>query len=801
MAVADKDASSSLTEEVDFQKLYTEDEAVEKALPYFDGDRMAAETFLKKYAVQPSANQLEGADGKFLEATPGDMWDRLAETAASVEEDSEYWEKKFRQALDDFKVVPQGSIMFALGNPYQKSSCSNCFVLPLEDSIEGIFQTMGEMAKTYSYRGGVGVDLSKLRPRNTAVRNAARKSTGAVSFMDLFSHVTGLIGQANRRGALMISISDRHPDLYNPEGDMDFLTIKRDLDMVNNANISVRVSDDFMWAVENDEEWTLSWRREDNEIYCGHDHLAHDEGPDLKVERTYPAREIWDTMIESATESAEPGIIYWDRVREEAPSDQYVEEGFKTISTNPCSELPLGEYGACTLLSINLTQFVEEPFTDDAHINYDKLEEHAEIATRFLDNVKTIDADMVPLEGQAETAKNGRRIGVGTHGLGDTLAMLEHRYDSDGAVDACEEIYSNLRNSVYSASVDLAKEKEPFPVFDWDKHKRSPFIQRLPEDLKQDIKENGLRNIACLTLAPTGTVSMISQTSSGIEPIFRLRYKRRVRQDGGEKVYDVFHPLVEEYFEHNEDAESLEDLPEYFQTVADIEHIKRTELQGTIQKYIDHSISNTINIPADMDDVQDVVDQSYRKAWHEGCKGYTVYVDGSREEAPLQTEEEDPEVISEDLQYKADTRVWEFSDEHGKYYLIEGEDQIFVAGYEENGRPIHSVDRTAEDLRSMLANKMDDQDRLLKYVRRSQGPITKLARLTSLALKTNNAEEAMVTFAQNQKRDQLADDLFKIFEYRKIEAAEHCPECHSMDLQHSEGCVTCMNCGWSKCSK
>ena len=799
MAVADKSNLAETSE--DKTKLFTEEEAVDKAKKYFDGDKMAAETFLKKYAVQPSANELDGREGKFIEATPADMWDRMAKTAAEIEDDPGYWEEKFRDALDDFKIVPQGSIMFALGNPYQKSSCSNCFVLPLEDSIEGIFQTMGEMAKTYSYRGGVGVDISVLRPRNTAVRNAARKSTGAVSFMDLFSHVTGLIGQANRRGALMMTISDRHPDLYNPEGDMDFLTIKRDLDKVTNANISVRVSDDFMWAVENNEEWTLSWRREDNEIYCGHDHLAHDEGPDLKVERSYPAREIWDTIIESATESAEPGVIFWDRVREESPSDQYEEEGFKTISTNPCSELPLGAYGACTLLSLNLTRFVENPFTEDARIDYQKLDNHARIATRFLDNVKSIDADKVPLEGQRETALNGRRIGVGTHGLADALAMLRTKYDSEDAVETCEELYSSIRNSVYSASVSLAKEKGPFPVFDWDKHKRSPFIQRLPQDIQDDIKDNGIRNIACLTLAPTGTVSMISRTSSGIEPIFRLKYKRRVRQDDGDKVYDVFHPLAEEYFDRTGASSNLEELPDYFQTVADIEHVKRTELQGTVQKYIDHSISNTINIPADLDDIQDVVDQSYRKAWHEGCKGYTVYVDGSREESPLITEEEDPEVISDDLQFKADTRVWEFVDDHGKYYIIEGEDQVFIVGYTENGRPVHTADATAEDLRSMLSQNMEDKNRLSKYVHRSTGPVTKLARLTSLSLKTNNAEEGMAVLDQNRRRDSLADDLYKIFGFRKIEQAENCPECHSLDLKHQEGCVTCQNCGWSKCAK
>lgn len=779
-------------------KTYTEDEALEKAKKFFDGDEMAAETFLKKYAVKPSAEQ--GEELKYKEATPADMWRRLATTAAQVEDREEYWTEEFYNILKDFKAVPQGSIMFALGNEYQHSSCSNCFVLPMEDSIEGIFNTVRDMAKTYSYRGGVGVDISKLRPRNTAVRNAARKSTGAVSFMDLFSHVTGLIGQANRRGALMITISDQHPDLYHPEGDMDFLTIKRDLDQVTNANISIRVSDDFMNAVQNNEEWTLSWRREDNVIYCGDEPMGKDQGPDLKVERSYPAQEIWDTIVESATESAEPGVIYWDNIRRESPADQYEDEGFKTISTNPCSELPLCAYGACTLLSLNLTEFVEDQFTENAHINYDELEYHAKTATRFLDNVKTIDSDMVPLDEQGDKALKGRRIGIGTHGLGDMLVMLKTKYDSEKAVEVCDEVYSFIRNKVYEASSDLAREKSSFPVFDWDKHKQSPFIDRLPDDLKEKIKKDGLRNIGLLTLAPTGTVSMISQTSSGVEPIFRLKYKRRVRQDEGDKMYDVFHPLVEEYFD-KQDVDSVDELPDYFQTVADINWVKRTELQAAIQKHVDHSISNTINIPADTENPEEVVSESYMRAWKEGCKGYTVYVEGSREESPLVSGEQDAKQVGENMQFKADTRAWEVVDDHGKYYVIEGEDQIFVVDYMKRGRPVHAVDSCAEDIRSLLNAQMDDKDRITKYVHRAHDPVTKLGRMTSLALKTGHSEECMAIFEQHKERDELANTLHKIFEYRAIEKAELCPECGAPSLRHTEGCVTCEECGWSKCAK
>lgn len=786
------------------ERRYDRQEALRTAKDYFGKD-MAAEAFINKYALQDR-------DGTLHEAHPKEMWERMASEAASIEEDSDYWEDEFYRVLKDFKAVPQGSIMFSLGNPFQKSSCSNCFVLPMQDSLESIFETIKRMAKTYAYRGGVGFDISALRPKGTSVANCARHSTGAVSFMDLFSYVTGLIGQAGRRGALMLTISDRHPDLYDPDGD-DFVTMKRDVDegLVENANISVRVSDDFMRAVQNDEEWTLSWRREDNKVYVGDEFLHEDEGRDMYVEKTYPAREIWDTIIGSATESAEPGVLFWDRIREQNPADQYEQEGFRTISTNPCSEIPLGAGGACTLLSMNLTEYIDNAFTEEAAFNQERFQNDVSTATRFLDNVKTIDIDKVPFDFQRKAARKGRRIGVGTHGLADALAMLRTKYDSEAAVDHCKDIYGTLRNSVYRSSINLAKEKEPFPVFDWQKHKRSPFIQRLPDSLKSDIAEHGIRNIAALTIAPTGTVSMISQTSSGIEPIFRLKYKRRVQKQGtedSEEMYDVYHTLARDYIDQHEGAEGVSDLPDYFQTVDDIDWPFRTKLQGTIQNYIDHNISNTINIPADVDNPKAVVKESYEQAWQEGCKGYTVYVDGSRE-GVLLTQEQDATVVSDELEFKTDANIWKVTpqdaDEHLPFYVIEGQDQIFISDdFTEDEEEY--LRHLSNELKGALRTQLDNRERLDKYIERAKRrgqnrPIVEIGRLISLSMKEGIAGicTRIIKDHMDETDHVLPTALHGIFEHRKIEHADRCPDCGSFNVEHAEGCLKCLDCLYSQC--
>lgn len=1171
------------------EDMYTKKEVMNRAVSFFDGDQMAADTWSEKYALQLPEDQVK--DGKkFLEKTPKEMWARMAKEGAKVEgENQEYWEQQFYNIFEDFTAVPQGSIMFAMGNEHQDSSLSNCFVLPIEDdNLEEIFETSKRMARTYSYRGGVGTDITILRPKDSVVHNAARQSTGAVSFMDFYSYVTNLIGQKSRRGALMLTISDKHPDLYNPEADgMDFINIKRDLDKVTGANISIKFSDAFMEAVQNDEQWVLKWERVSDEIYVGEDgtreFVAESEGPDISIRREYLAQEIWDNVVESATECAEPGVIFWDKMKNDPPYGQY--EDHKPLTTNPCcfskeddidvltkggikdlqdveqndevwvdtkqkwcktsgyfeqgraevfrvefkngqvfhltenhklekyskpysrrvnkelvklenleegdrisvnsnkpkdmnfgnkgtyeegkimgwlsgdgtlsfkeskdviptmflqfwpddhelakeyegmmgelgytgsiseyenngntvkrlqsrrfvqdfmekyevnpwsfrtgecpflyeasedflkgyisayfsadgtaqcyeeqsrynisvasidkerlkqltsilsgfgikssigllreardsvdfddgsvknyntktcyrltitgrpnikkfsnelgflinkkeeivdkildvstagkstcrtdtkivsiekagvhevgcieveeehrftangiisgnSEIPLSPNDACTLLSINLTNFVKHPFSESAEIDYEGLREVARVATRFLDNVKEIDAQKVPFKEQREKALSGRRLGLGFHGLGDMLTMLEVKYDSEEAKEICDELYMKYKHFVYGASADLAEEKGTFPDYDYGKHMSSPFMQRLVKenpDLADKIKEQGLRNCGLLTSAPTGSVSMISQTSSGIEPIFRLKYKRNVRTGDDMKTFDVFHHLVEDYLEKESininpgeinEEELKEILPNYFKTAEDINHPKRAELQGTLQRHMDHALSSTINIPSHLDNLEEVVSDSYFKAWREGCKGYTVYVDNSREDAPLETGEQEPTEVAENMKYKGDTRIWEVEDDSGHYFISEGQDQIFINGYETAHNRMNAEDvNLGETMYHTLMGNVDE-GRLQKYSKRAGfDPIERIARLTSLALKTENAGLIKNSFEEYENKSNLAEKLNNIFNYREIEGQEKCPECGS-ELIHKDGCVECSACHYEKC--
>jgi len=552
------------------------------ALSFFGGDELAADVFLKKYAVTKP-------DGSLVEYLPSQMWERMAKAAASVEVDKDHWAQVFYDALTDWKMVPQGSIMFALGNPYQRSSCSNCFVIPIhDDSLDGIFDCAKEMSKTYAYRGGVGTDISALRPEGAVVSNAARTSTGAWSFMDFYSYVTRLIGQHGRRGALMITIADSHPDLLN------FINSKKDKTKVTGANISVRLSDEFMQAVSDGTEWEMSFDTK-------HETMT----------RTMPARDIWDLIVETATTSAEPGILFWDTILKESPSDCYADEGFRTICANPCSEIPLPAYDACTLLSMNLTKYTRNNFTREAHFDFKAFKKDTQIATRFLDNVKEIDLKLMPLKKQKDIAAKGRRIGMGTNGLGDALANLGIRYDSDRAVEFVDELYKFYAKTVYGASVELAREKGAFPIFDAKKEKGNPFLNRI------GFAGKPRRNIACLTCAPTGSLSCMCQTSSGVEPVFRNFYTRRRKITHNEAVsipkgslfqdkmgeywqeYTVAHHNVQQYLEYkgiklDTNDESEVKLPQYFVESHEIDWNQRVKLQATMQKWIDHAISSCL---------------------------------------------------------------------------------------------------------------------------------------------------------------------------------------------------------------
>ncbi|SRR5579884_1095525 len=567
-----------------------------ETLAFFNGDELRARVFYDKYA-------LRDPDGRVLELTPVAMWQRIARGVAGVEPTDAArtrYAEEFYWLMDGFRFIPGGRIMHAIGNP-KRVTALNCYVIPIkEDSIEAIFDWMKEAARTYSLGGGVGTDISVLRPKGAPVNNAARTSTGSISFMELMSLTTGTIGQSGRRGALMITIADDHPDV------LEFTRIKRNLDRVRYANISVRVSDALMRAVERDDDWVL---RFDNDR--------------AQVRRTIKARALWRELIYGATHHAEPGVIFWDTVKRWSTSEY---NGMGVITTNPCSEVPLEPYGVCDLGNVNLGEFVVDEFTPQARVDWPRLEHALRLATRFLDNVLDYNAEKHPLPAQREASLYSRRIGVGFTGLGDMLCKLRLRYDTEEAVTFVDRMFERIKNIVYDESVNLAIEKGTFPGYDGDRHLRGAFIQTLDPTVVERIREHGLRNVALLTVPPVGSGASLAGTTSGIEPIFDLGYTRR-SESLSQETFTVYHPLVRAYMERFGVGE--EELPDYFVTAHEIKPEMRVRMQAAIQKHIDHAISSTVNLPADTSEER--VGEIYFHAWKMGCKGITVYRAGSRE--------------------------------------------------------------------------------------------------------------------------------------------------------------------------
>ncbi|MFQ6033513.1 MAG: adenosylcobalamin-dependent ribonucleoside-diphosphate reductase, partial [Candidatus Bipolaricaulia bacterium] len=481
---------------------------------FFHGDELQIRVFLDKYA-------LRGPDGRVIERTPPEMWRRIARELASVETSAKEWEERFYWLLEDFRFIPGGRIMFGAGQS-RRATLFNCYVIPIEeDSIEGIFDWCREAARTYSFGGGAGVDISILRPKGTPVNNSAIYSTGSVSFMDLLSTTTGTIGQSGRRGALMITLRVDHPDI------LDFIEAKRDLSKVNYANVSVRITDPFMEAVEHDADFTLWY---ENEVIG-------------RIEKKIRAREIWNKLIKAAWESAEPGVIFWDVVKRESTTEY---NGMEVVTTNPCSEIPLEPYGCCDLGSVNLAAFVLDEFTPEARADWENLERALRYGVRFLDNVLDYGAERHPLPRQREASLRGRRIGVGFTGLSDFLIKLGLKYDTDEAIEFVDHLFNRIKHIVYDESVNLAVEKGTFPAFDPERHLQSPFIRRLDEELQEKVKSRGLRNAALLTVPPVGSGSVLAGVSSGIEPLFSLSYLRH-SDSLSKKEFYVFHPLVQGY--------------------------------------------------------------------------------------------------------------------------------------------------------------------------------------------------------------------------------------------------------------
>ncbi|MFN3285726.1 MAG: adenosylcobalamin-dependent ribonucleoside-diphosphate reductase [bacterium] len=544
--------------------------------------------FLRRYA-------LRDLQGRLREFTPEQMWDRVAGFVARAEGDRPTWRACFRELLAGFRFVPGGRILFGAGNP-RRVTLFNCYYVPIrEDSVAGITRWMVEAARTYAAGGGVGTNVDVLRPRGAATASAGLVASGPVSFMEVFSALTGVMGSVEgRRGALMMTLRVDHPDV------LEFVRAKSDPQRirVQHANVSLRVPDEFFSVLDADADLRL-WFRTPREL----------------VERRVPARRIWEAVVEAAWASAEPGLLFWDTVVRESTA-QY--GGLEVEGVNVCGEVPMEPYGACNLGSVNLGTFVREPFGPSARMDWSALEEAVQLAVRFLDDVVTVGAPRHPLRAQREASERSRRVGLGVMGLADALAMLGVVYGSEESVRWVEQCFRRVRDSAYAASVELAKEKGTFPVFDATKHERSPFIQRLPAELRRAIRRWGLRNAALLAIAPTGTISLLAGASSGIEPIFGLRYTRLV---GGRRVW-AEHPLLALY--RGRTGREDPDWP----TAHQVDPLSRVRLQAAAQQYVDQSISSTVNLPASAG--PEVVEAVYRSAWEMGCKGITVFREGSR---------------------------------------------------------------------------------------------------------------------------------------------------------------------------
>ena len=628
-------------------------QAYNESLEYFEGDELAANVFVTKYA-------LTNRNGEFLEKSPADMHERLASEFARVEEryPNPMSKDEILDLLSDFKyIIPQGSPMAGIGNNNQIQSISNCFVIePPHDSYGGILKSDQELVQIAKRRGGVGFDISNIRPKGMTTGNAARTTDGIEVFMDRFSNSCREVAQGGRRGALMLTISVHHPQIR------DFIKIKRDLTRVTGANISVRVTNEFMNAVRAEKEVELRWPVES-------------DSPVISLSDS--AAEIWHEIIEGAHASAEPGVLFWDTAKRMTPSDIYEEEGFGSVSTNPCGEIILSPYDSCRLMLVNLASFVSNPWTQASEFDYGEFARKVQKAQRLMDDMIDLEIDQVDKilrkvendkepdtvkqiekgmwEKIREQALTGRRTGLGITGLGDMLAMMGITYGSDEAVEVTEEIYKWLAINSYESSIILAKERGSFPAWDYGKEKDHPFVSKIVSELlphrQVDYKKYGRRNIANTTTAPAGSVSVLTQTTSGIEPSFMLHYTRRKKltgqdesgrvdfiDDSGDRwqEYTVYHHGFKQWMDtlgtddvENSSAESLVASSPYAGATAnEIDWVQKVKMQAAAQKWVCHAISNTTNLPGDVD--VETVKQVYMKGWELGCKGVTVYRDGSR---------------------------------------------------------------------------------------------------------------------------------------------------------------------------
>ncbi|MDD6006103.1 MAG: adenosylcobalamin-dependent ribonucleoside-diphosphate reductase [Bacteroidales bacterium] len=835
---------------------YSYDEVYDATLKYFKGDELAARVWSSKYALKDSF-------GHIFELTPDDMHHRLASELARIERNypNPMSEDEVFSLIQGFKyIVPQGSPMSGIGNSYQVGSLSNCFVIGIDgdpDSYGGIIKIDEEQVQLMKRRGGVGHDLSHIRPKGSPVKNSALTSTGLVPFMERYSNSTREVAQDGRRGALMLTVSINHPDSEA------FIDAKMTEGKVTGANVSVRIDDEFMKAAVEKRPYVQKYP-------------VHSENPLYSKE--IDAATLWAKIVHNAWKSAEPGVLFWDTITRESVPDCYADLGFRTISTNPCGEIPLCPYDSCRLLAVNLYSYVVNPFTKDAYFDFDLFKKHIASAQRLMDDI--IDLEMEKIEKILSKIKSdpetdevkqtelnlwnkirtktlkGRRTGVGTTAEGDMLAALGYTYGTEEATSFSEKVHKTLALAAYNSSVNLAKERGAFEIFDAEREKNNPFINRL-KDADPEMYENmckyGRRNIACLTIAPTGTTSLMTQTTSGIEPVFLPVYKRRRKvnpndpeahidyvDDTGDafEEYIVYHhkfitwmetqgiPVKTDYTQEELDA-IVARSPYYKATSNDVDWLEKVKMQGRVQKWVDHSISVTINLPNDVS--EELVNTLYVEAWKSGCKGCTVYRDGSRSGVLISTKENSnqpihPEehVIRRPIELEADVVKFQNNKEkwiafvgllNGKPYeiftgLADDEEGIFCPKSVTKGKIIKAIDEngnkrydfcfinkrgyktTIEGLSDKFNPEFWNYAKLISGVLRYGMPIDQVLKLIS-SLELDS--QSINTWKNGVER------ALKKYLPNGTQVSEKCPKCGQNTLVYQEGCLRCTSCGTSKC--
>ena len=839
------------------KKTYLYDEVFVRSLIYFHGDELAAKVWATKYALKDSF-------GNFYELTPDDMHHRLAREIARIEKKypNPLSEQEIYELLKDFKyIVPQGGPMTGIGNDQQIASLSNCFVIGNEgnsDSYGGIMKIDQEQVQLMKRRGGVGHDLSHIRPHGSPVLNSALTSTGVVPFMERYSNSTREVAQDGRRGALMLSISIKHPDVE------EFIDAKLEAGKVTGANVSVKIDDDFMLSVLGKKSYVQQYPI---------------DAQDPKFKKEIDPQKIWKKIIHNAWKSAEPGVLFWDTIIRESVPDCYSKYGFKTVSTNPCGEIPLCSYDSCRLLALNLYSYVDEPFTKNAKFNFSLFKQHSAYAQRIMDDIidleiEKIDAilDKIAKDPEDDELKRverkmwerirtktleGRRTGIGITAEGDMLAALNLRYGSNEAIEFSNEVHKTLALEAYRGSVSLAKERGPFEIYNPQLEKDNPFINRLKNEdmhLYNDMMKYGRRNIALLTIAPTGTTSLMTQTTSGIEPVFMLIYKRRRKVNPNDanvnisfvdetgdawEEYNVFHHKFITWLEinghkfedvKNYDDKTLQELieksPYHKATSNDVDWINKVKMQGRIQKWVDHSISVTINLPESA--TEELVEKLYITAWESGCKGVTVYREGSRSGVLVSNKEEKKKQSFEPIQRpkELDADIIRFRNNNEEWIAFVGvvdgvPYEIFtgiadeetlpipktitkgkIIKVKEKGKPTrydfqyidkYGYENTLGGISHMFHKDFWNYAKLISGVLRYGMPIPDVVNLvSSLHLDSENINTWKTGVERALKR--------YIPNGTKPKEGIKCTQCGSENLVYQEGCLICKSCGTSKCS-